>query len=232
MPAGAESKEYTPAVSRQRTVPGGRSPDDGERDRSKSARTRQRILDAAAQVLNRNGYAGTRLSEIAELAQIQAPALYYYFASREELIEEVVLLGMARALEHVTETLAALPAQATGLDRICAAVGAHLEVVLRQSDYASAAIRHGPQLPAEMRERQLAEQRAYGKVWRDLVDAAVAAGEVHPRLEPTAARMLVIGGLNWATEWWSPERHPLPEVIATAQLLARQGLAAPPGEPA
>ncbi|HEX4358081.1 MAG TPA: TetR/AcrR family transcriptional regulator [Pseudonocardia sp.] len=194
---------------------------------TKSARTRERILDAAAKVLNRNGYAGTRLSDIAELAQVQAPALYYYFASREELIEEVVMLGMARALEHVTEALAALPTEASWLDRICAAVGAHLEVVLRLSDYASAAIRNGPQLPSDMRERQLAEQRNYGEVWRRLIDEARAAGEIHPDLDPRAARMLIIGGLNWATEWWNPSRGSLRTVINTAQLLTRQGLAAP-----
>jgi AcrR family transcriptional regulator len=191
---------------------------------SKSVRTRQRILDAAAEVLNRNGYGGTRLSDIAELAQIQAPALYYYFASREELIEEVITLGMARALTHVTETLAELPAEASKLDRICAAVGAHLEVLLRLSDYASAAMRYGPQLPADMRERQLAEQRSYGGVWRTLIDEARQAGELHPELDTTVARMLVLGALNWATEWWNPERHSLQTVINTAQLITRQGL--------
>ncbi|MDT7670746.1 MAG: TetR/AcrR family transcriptional regulator, cholesterol catabolism regulator [Pseudonocardiales bacterium] len=194
---------------------------------SKSERTRERILDAAAKVLNRNGYAGTRLSDIAELAQVQAPALYYYFSSREELIEEVVTLGMARALEHVTEALAALPADASRLDRISAAVGAHLEVVLRLSDYASAAIRNGPQLPTDLRERQLVEQRTYGDVWRRLIDEARAAGEIHPDLDPRAARMLIIGGLNWATEWWNPNRGSLRTVINTAKLLTRQGLAAP-----
>jgi TetR/AcrR family transcriptional regulator, cholesterol catabolism regulator len=198
-------------------------------DSTKSARTRQRILDAAAKVLNEHGYGGARLSDIAELAQVQAPALYYYFTSRDQLIEEVVTLGMARALTHVTEALAVLPPHASGLDRICAAVGAHLEVVLRLSDYASAAIRHGPQLPDAMRERQLAEQRAYGAVWRTLVEEAVRGGELHPELDPTSARMLILGGLNWATEWWNPNRHALPTVIHTAQLLARQGLAAPPG---
>jgi TetR/AcrR family transcriptional regulator, cholesterol catabolism regulator len=210
-------------------VPTPRSSRREERGRpeSKSARTRERILDAAAKVLNRNGYAGTRLSDIAELAQVQAPALYYYFASREQLIEEVVTLGMTRALEHVSEALAALPPSATGMDRICAAVGAHLEVVLRLSDYASAAIRNGPQLPSDMRERQLAQQRAYGELWRKLVNEARAAGELHPGLDPMAARMLILGGLNWATEWWNPNRGSLRTVIATAQLLARQGLAAP-----
>jgi len=213
-----------PIVPKQRSV---RADERTRTEPTKSARTRERILDAAAKVLNRNGYAGTRLSDIAELAQVQAPALYYYFASREELIEEVVMLGMARALEHVTEALGALPADASWLDRICAAVGAHLEVVLRLSDYASAAIRNGPQLPSDMRERQLAEQRNYGEVWRRLIDEARAAGEIHPDLDPRAARMLIIGGLNWATEWWNPSRGSLRTVINTAQLLTRQGLAAP-----
>ncbi|HEY2207519.1 MAG TPA: TetR/AcrR family transcriptional regulator [Pseudonocardia sp.] len=195
---------------------------------TKSARTRERILDAAATVLARNGYAGTRLSDIAQIAQVQAPALYYYFASREELIEEVVTLGMSTALRHVEEALAALPPDATGLDRICAAVGAHLEVVLRLSDYASAAIRNGPQLPMEMRRRQLAEQRSYGQTWQNLIEDAHAAGEIHPALNLRAARMIVIGGLNSATEWWNPNRGSLSTVIDTALLLTRQGLAAPP----
>jgi AcrR family transcriptional regulator len=212
------------AVPKQRSV---RTDERTRTEPSKSERTRERILDAAAKVLNRNGYAGTRLSDIAELAQVQAPALYYYFSSREELIEEVVTLGMARALEHVTEALAALPADASRLDRISAAVGAHLEVVLRLSDYASAAIRNGPQLPSDLRERQLVEQRTYGDVWRRLIDEARAAGEIHPDLDPRAARMLIIGGLNWATEWWNPNRGSLRTVINTAQLLTRQGLAAP-----
>lgn len=212
-------------MPRQRSV---RANGRAQTEPSKSARTRERILDAAAKVLNRNGYAGTRLSDIAELAQVQAPALYYYFTSREELIEEVVTLGMARALSHVSDAVAALPPEASGLDRICAAVGAHLEVVLRLSDYASAAIRNGPQLPTDMRERQLIEQRKYGDVWRALIDDARARGEIHPDLDPRAARMLIIGGLNWATEWWNPNRGSLRTVIHTAQLLTRQGLAAPP----
>jgi AcrR family transcriptional regulator len=198
---------------------------------SKSERTRERILDAAARVLAHQGYAGTRLSDIAELAHVQAPALYYYFASREELIEEVLTLGMTRALEHVNRALADLPPGTGTLDRICVAVGAHLEVVLRLSDYASAAIRYASTLPADMRERQLARQRGYTEVWRTLIEQARQAGEINPELDPRAARMLIIGALNSATEWYDPDRGPLRKVIETAQLLTRHGLAGPQPNP-
>jgi TetR/AcrR family transcriptional regulator, cholesterol catabolism regulator len=193
---------------------------------SKSARTRERILDAAAVVLNRNGYAGTRLSDIAEIAELQAPAIYYYFPSRDDVIQEVVQVGLRRTMAHVDESLAALPADASGMDRILAAVAAHLEVVLRDSQYSAAAIRNAGQLPPAIREVQLLDQRRYGALWRSLIDDAVAAGEISPELDPRAARMLVIGALNWAPEWWNPERGSLADTVATAQQLVRHGLAA------
>ncbi|RZT84252.1 TetR family transcriptional regulator [Pseudonocardia sediminis] len=198
--------------------------DDGARPDSKSARTRERILDAAAEVLNRNGYAGTRLSDIAEIAQLQAPAIYYYFPSRDDVIQEVVQVGLRRTMAHVEVSLAAMPADATGMERILTAVAAHLEVVLQDSAYSAAAIRNAAQLPTEIREVQLVDQRRYGDLWRSLIDDAVAAGEIEPRLDPGAARMLVIGALNWAPEWWREERGSLADTVRTAQLLVRRGL--------
>lgn len=190
--------------------------------------TRERILDAAADVLNRKGYAGTRLGDIADLARLQAPTIYYYFPSREDLIQEVVQVGQRRVMARVEATLAELPPEAGPLDRIVAAVGAHLEVVLRESQYAAAAIRNAGQLPPSIREAQLLDQRRYGALWRGLVAAAVEAGEINPALDARAVRMLILGALNWAPEWWHADRGGgLGRTVATAQLFVRQGLAAP-----
>ena len=84
---------------------GDREPD------SKSALTRRRILDAAAQVLSVKGYGGLRLTDVAAVAEIQAPAICYYFPGREDLIEEVMWAGIAEMREHVLGVLDALPAK-------------------------------------------------------------------------------------------------------------------------
>src|SRR5947209_20378501 len=76
---------------------------------SKSARTRERILDAAAHVLSIKGYAGMRLADVAEYAELQAPAIYYYFSSREDLIEEVMWAGIADMRAQVSAVLAEVP---------------------------------------------------------------------------------------------------------------------------
>jgi AcrR family transcriptional regulator len=193
---------------------------------SKSVRTRQRILDAAAHVLSRKGYAGTRLSEVAERAELQAPAIYYYFPSRDDLVEEVMWFGIADMREHVAEILATLPAATAPLDRIIVAVEAHLRHELEISDYTTASIRNAGQVPEKIRARQVAEEAKYGAVWRELFDAASAAGELRPELDAATARMLVLGALNWAAEWWTPSRGALDTVVRTAQSFVRNGLSA------
>ena len=63
----------------------------------KSEETRERLLDAAAKVFRDKGYAGARLADIAERAGMHTPGVYYYFPSKEDLVEEVLRVGVARA---------------------------------------------------------------------------------------------------------------------------------------
>src|SRR5262245_60265168 len=102
---------------------------------TKSQRTRARILDAAAHVLSVKGFAGTRLTDVAEYAELQAPAIYYYFPSREDLIEEVMYCGISDMRQHLQATLDALPPETAAMDKIMAAVDAHLRHELELSDY-------------------------------------------------------------------------------------------------
>src|SRR6201994_5165115 len=92
---------------------------------TKSERTRERLLQAAAVTLSRLGYAGMRLVDVGEEAGVQAPAIYYYWPSREQLIEEVVTVGTVRLREYVAAALAAAPAGTPALDRLGIAIDGH-----------------------------------------------------------------------------------------------------------
>lgn len=198
--------------------------DDGELPESKSARTRGRILDAAAHVLSIKGYSGTRLTDVAEYAELQAPAIYYYFPSREDLIEEVMWVGIADMRQHVLAVLDAVDPSASPMDRILVAVEAHLRHELEISDYTTASIRNAGQLPESIRARQVAEEAKYGKIWQKLFKDASDEGQIRADLDVKMARMLVIGALNWAAEWWNPRRGSLDTVVATAQSIVLAGL--------
>ena len=192
---------------------------------SKSERTRERLLAAAATTLSRLGYAGLRLADVGEEAGVQGPAIYYYWRSRDELIEEVVTVGTIRLREYVVGALDHAPAGATALARLDIAVDAHLRQLMSESAFAHAVIRNVGQLPPAIRGRQIVEERAYARVWQQLFADAVRAGEMRSDLAPGLVQPLVIGMLNWATEWWSPRRSSLDEVVATTQALVRGGIA-------
>lgn len=190
----------------------------------KAARTRTRVLDAAAHVLSVKGYAGMRLSDVASHAEVQAPAIYYYFPSREHLVEEVMWVGLAGMREHLAAVLAAAPSGVAAMEQIMLAVDAHLRHELELSDYTTAVIRNGGQLPERIRARQREEELRYGSLWRDLIAAADAEGSLDPGLDRPLAQMLVMGALNWAAEWWSPERGSLDHMVSVAQAFVRNGL--------
>jgi hypothetical protein len=120
-----------------------------------------------------------------------------------------------------------LPSETSSMDRLLAAVEAHLRHTLEISDYARASIRNAGQVPLKIRKRQIAEEERYGDVWRRLVNNIARSGELSADFDLYTAQMLVLGGLNWAVEWWDPRRASLDTVVANAQSFVRHGLGEP-----
>lgn len=194
---------------------------------SKWHRKRARILDAAAIVLSRSGVGGTSVSAVAREARLNAPAIYYYFSSREALIEEVIVMGTHRLYEQLRAALAAMPEGASALDRIDRAIRVHLELLLAESGFAHAVIRNLTQLPESIRGRQEVEERKYNALWRSLFTEASSLGELSPDVDPRVAHLLLVGTLNWVTEWWNPKRGSTESLIGAAQAMFREGILAP-----
>jgi AcrR family transcriptional regulator len=168
----------------------------------KSEQTRKRILDAAARLFRQKGYSEVTLDRIAAAAGTKAGSLYYYFRSREHLVQEVLALSMERTEVRVRARLAALPPQATFRDRIATAVREHLEQILLLDDYTVAFTRIIDQVPARVRRHAADSTRAYGRLWNELMRGAQKAGELRSDLDTSVSRMLLLGGMTWTLEWY------------------------------
>jgi AcrR family transcriptional regulator len=175
-------------------------------------------------VFRAKGYAGARLVDIADLAEMQVPGVYYYFPSKEDLVEAVLREGVAKAHAFVEERVAAVPVGRPALDRLRAAIEAHVLVVLELGDYTSANIRIFGQLPDDIRRRHLAQQRRYGDLWRSLLEDARAAGELRSDLDLSVLRMLILGALNWTVEWYRPGAQTATEVARHATTMICEGI--------
>jgi AcrR family transcriptional regulator len=190
-------------MSRPRRVADTRFEKEAAGRTARGALKREQILDAAAKVFARNGYAGTNLSEIAEeVGSAGAGSLYYHFKSREHLVEEVLRRGVRIAFEQSRGAVAALPATASPLERLKAAIRAQMLAVVVLSDYARATVRSTGQVPAEVWDTINADFRRYGKFYDELIAAAMESGEVDAKIDRSALRMLIAGAINWAPEWF------------------------------
>ncbi len=173
---------------------------------------RRPILDAAAALLKTRGYEATTTRAIATQVGIKGGSIYHHFPSKDAIVAAVVNEGVRVVYEAVTGALAALPAGAAPRTRLETAVKWHLLASLEHSDYTSASIRAFAFLPDGVRAECRAERRRYEDVWRGLVADLSAAGLIAAGVSPDSMRLLLLGAVNWAGEWYRPERMRIDDI--------------------
>ena len=116
--------------------------DGRRRQRAKSAATRNRLLDAAADVVTTDGIAGLTLERVAEEAGTSKGGLLYHFASKRDLIMALAERALAET-DATLEDLARASGRSTGafaagyLDFVTS--GQHAETDSAASIFAAAA---------------------------------------------------------------------------------------------
>lgn len=174
--------------------------------------SRERVLDAAAKIFAERGYAGTTMREVAKRVGFRAASLYYHYHSKEDLIEAVLSMGMSAVVTSVESALSALPENASGRERIEAAILAHLDSVVTSGDYALASRRVLGQVPSHVRRRLVSMRDAYSDLWLQLLEAARASGELRADVDMHLARTFILGALNSVLDWYKPNGKTLPEI--------------------
>jgi len=185
--------------------------------------SRRLILDHAARLLRNGGYHRATLREIAEAVGIRKASLYYHFASKEEIVEEVVNDGVRFVHEAVVAALAGTAGAAPRV-RLEAAIRAHLAALHGHGDYTSASIKVFTFGAVPAPESVRAVRRAYEDVWRRLIAELQQAGALPAERAPDALRLFLLGALNGSTDWYRPERfridalaHEFAELLSPAR---------------
>jgi AcrR family transcriptional regulator len=173
---------------------------------SATEQTRAEILNAAASLFRNQGYAATTLRQIADVAGIKAGSIYYHFASKDEILGDVLNAGIDVVMKAVREKIDALPPDATYRQKIAAGIEGHLYGLLHHGDFTSANIRVYGQIPTEAKNKHRVVRREYANYWDQLFADAMASGELRADTSVAVVRLFVIGALNWTVEWYNPQR--------------------------
>jgi AcrR family transcriptional regulator len=175
--AARVSKRKSEAAGSAQAVAGRRSAGKSGVRESRSVERREAILAAALEEFAVNGFAGTRLDDIARRAKIAKGTIYLYFADKETLFQEL-LRAMFAPVVRALETLPAtdMPTR----DIMERMIGMFVQEVLatRRKDVIRLVIAEGPRFPklAEIHYREVLSRIM--AVMSALMARAIARGEV------------------------------------------------------
>ncbi len=173
---------------------------------AKAEKTRTRILDAAARQFRQKGYAAVSLRSIAAAEKMKGGSLYYHFSSKDEIVSEVLNIGIEMVQQAVESAVSALPDDA-GHDRIIrTAIRAHLQAFLEHSDYTSANVRIFGQLPKPVQNSNLKARADYEDCWRRILGNAERDGALTPGTDLNVVRLMLLGAMNATLEWFDPKQ--------------------------
>ena len=228
-PIKSKNKQALGASRARQSIPESRS---GAKEKSssdkalvtKSEKSRQSVLEAAAKLFRQQGYSATTLRQIAGMAEIKAGSIYYYFDSKEAILDEVLDQGLHRIFEAV-KTALKKAGKVSHRRRIGLAIETHLVALLEASDFTSANIRIYGQLPERLKNRHRPLRRAYAKYWDQLFLDARRAGEIRADIEIVPLRIFVLGAMNWTVEWFSySKKEAVQKLAQRTELLILDGV--------
>jgi len=165
-----------------------------------------RILDAAARLFREKGYAAASMRDIAGAVDMLPGSLYYHFASKGELVVAVYAEGVRRISDAVSH---AIEGERDPWNRLEAGCIAHLEALLRASDYAQVVIRVQPSDAPDVADELVRLRDGYEELFRSMIDSLPLARRVDRR----TLRLMLIGALNWSQIWYRRGRD-TPQRIA------------------
>lgn len=158
---------------------------------------RAELTRAAARLFAEKGYHGTSVGDLARALGVQKGSLYAHIESKADLLWEVAREGAAAF--HAA--LDAVPDDGPVVERIRAALRAHLRVVAEQVDIATVFVREWRYLEGDRREAFLAERRRYEERFRSLFREGRDLGELRADLDDGTAALLALSAANWAYTW-------------------------------
>jgi AcrR family transcriptional regulator len=157
----------------------------GPRSR-KGVETRARLVAAAKDVFETDGFLDARISDIAERAGLSHGSFYHYFESKEEVFREVAAAVDERLTEPLYSVVLDASSTAPPFERIHEAIRRHLESY-REEARIMGVIEQVSRFDEELRASRFERQRESGAQIADSIRRLQRHGLADERLNPTVA---------------------------------------------
>jgi TetR/AcrR family transcriptional regulator, cholesterol catabolism regulator len=178
----------------------------------KSDQKMDEILTAAAHVFRRLGYAQSTLEDVAAEVGMNRASLYYYVATKSELLTEVLrqpAFDMTAALSEIHES------EVTPAKKITEAIAAHMRAL--DSNYPGFFVFLAENLYLQTAGDPAGDvvqnARRYGNLFAEIIEEGQASGDFRDDVDPRIAMLGIVGMCNWTHRWYREgDGMSLPEI--------------------
>ena len=182
------------------------------------------LIDTAADIFRRKGYAATSLQEIADAVGILKGSIYHYIETKEDLLFAIIERNHALIIEgnqgwrEVEDPVEALRSFIEG----------HMRYSLQNPIDSIVFVRDFRALSEERAAEITRRESAYDQEFRSLVKKALDAGRLREGVTPAFASRAVFGMTNWTHYWYqSAGRLSVDKVVGELSTYAMASLLAP-----
>jgi len=167
--------------------------------------TRQRLFEAAVELIAEQGFSATTVDDIALRAKVAKGTVYYNFASKTALFEELLRHGIDLLTAEFRAAVAGLPPR----EAVAALIRAQLEYIRRYRAFAQLLLSEMWRTNREWQQTLvLLREQAIGVI-AETVQAGVDSGDLPADLDVRVASSALFGvGLVVAVDWlvFQPDR--------------------------
>ena len=151
--------------------------------------TRQRLFEAAVELIAEQGFSATTVDDIALRAEVAKGTVYYNFASKTALFEELLRHGIGLLTDEFRAAVAGLPPR----EAVAALVRAQLEYIRRYRAFAQLLLSEMWRTNREWQQTLvLLREQAIGVI-AETVQAGVDSGDLPADLD---VRVAVVGAVR------------------------------------
>jgi AcrR family transcriptional regulator len=151
------------------------------------------------------------MREIAEAADLSAANLYYYFASKQELL----FFCQDHSLDRMLLALRKAVAEYGWPDqKVARVIEAQLVLMLDELDGAAAHLEIDA-LPPRLRAPLVRKRDRYERALRELIAEGMDLGAFAKRDAALVTRA-ILGAINWTARWYRPDGDKSPAELAQA----------------
>lgn len=185
--------------------------------------SRERVLSAAAHLFRQRGYASTTMRDVAEHANMRAGSIYYYYPSKQQMLNAVLDRAITTLTERTAPLLTGQRGSLSCRERFARAIHAHIMVTVEMGDFSLAFRRLVGELE-DNQQREIATKRnLLDEHWRRLLSEAASGGELSAGADLAIIRLLVIGAINSTHEWFNPAKGSSDAVVDTLTRMVFEG---------